>query len=181
MNLRWHFYVQNLDIVALEMICVFLIWTVLMLLLTRKARRIVSIIGAILSIGLILFSTVYRQVAVEDVQISLIPFISFVKAMDEVELYRSMLMNLCLFLPLGLSLPFALFEKFKHNVLITIAFALLLSIGVETVQYFFILGLCETDDVIMNALGASIGTLSFVIHKWILILKQKHIHRHITR
>ena len=181
MNLFWHFYVQNLDMVVFEIICAFLIWTVLMILLKGKAKRIFSIIGSVLSVGVILFLTVYKRSTTEDVRISLIPFISFVKAMDEVEIYRSMLMNICLFLPLGLSLPFALFEKFKHNVLITITFAFLLSVGVEAVQFIFRLGLCETDDVIMNVLGASIGTLSFLICNGITKLKKKHVHKHIGR
>lgn len=181
MKLTWLFYIQDLDIVILEIIFVFIFWTVLLLLLKRKTKRIFSIIGAVLSIGVILFFTIYRRSAVEDVRISLIPFISFIKAKDEVEIYRSMLMNICLFLPMGLSLPFALFGKYKHNVLITIAFALILSLGIEVVQYIFRLGLCETDDVIMNVLGASIGTLSFLIYNGIIRLKNKHIHRHIGR
>ena len=169
----WYFYVQNLNIVVIEMFFAFLIWTALMLLLKGKARRIISIIGAVLSITLILFMTVYKRSSAESTQISLIPFISFVKARDEVELYRSMLMNACLFLPMGLSLPFALEKKHKHNILITLAVALFLSVGIETFQYFFRLGLCETDDVIMNVLGASFGTLSFLLCCGITNLKKE--------
>lgn len=181
MNLLWHFYVQNLDIVVVEMICAFLIWTVMMLILKGKAGRIVSLTAAILSIVIIVSITVLKRSSVETVQISLIPFISFVKAQKEVEIYRTMLMNICLFMPIGLSFPFVLFERYKHNVLITIAFAFLLSAGIETAQFLFMLGLCETDDVIMNVLGTLIGTLSFLIYKKITMLKKKHIHKHIGR
>ena len=74
-----------------------------------------------------------------------------------------MYMNMLLFMPLGLSLSFALFDKVKRNVMISIAIGCLLSGGVELTQYFFHLGRCETDDVIMNTLGVAIGATSFVL------------------
>lgn len=181
MNLIWHFYVQNLDIVVIEMICAFLIWTVLMILLKGKARRIVSLTAAIISVVMIVSMTVLKRGSAETAQISLIPFISFVRAQEEVEVYRSMLMNICLFMPIGLSIPFVLFERYKHNVLITIAFAFFLSAGIETAQFLFRLGMCETDDVIMNVIGALIGTLSFLIYSRITKFRKKHIHKHIAR
>ena len=36
------------------------------------------------------------------------------------------------------------------------------SMKIELVQFVFGLGLCETDDVIFNTLGAAFGTLAFV-------------------
>ena len=61
MNLRWFFYVQNLDIVILEMIYAFFIWTVLMLLLKGKAKRIVGTCAAIISVVAILYLTLYKR------------------------------------------------------------------------------------------------------------------------
>ena len=43
----------------------------------------------------------------------------------------------------------------------TIIIACLFSIGIELSQYIFSLGLCETDDVIFNTLGAAGGTCAF--------------------
>lgn len=94
-------------------------------------------------------------------EVILTPFYSFVEAKTEPEIYRSMLMNVFLFVPLGLTMPFALPSKWKHRRLITIIFAFLLSGGIEFLQYRYSLGRCEVDDVICNTLGAVIGTLQF--------------------
>ena len=71
--------------------------------------------------------------------------------------------NLILFMPFGLSLPFALPEKVKLKPLIAIIGGFVLSAAVEATQYFRKFGECETDDVIMNTLGAAAGVMSFVI------------------
>jgi glycopeptide antibiotics resistance protein len=71
-------------------------------------------------------------------------------------------MNVMLFLPFGMTLPFALPNGFKNKVTITVGSAAVISIVVEFIQFCFGLGLCETDDVIMNTLGAAIGTVSYV-------------------
>ena len=89
-----------------------------------------------------------------------IPFHTFVEAKLQPELYRAMLMNIFLFQPLGLSLPGLLPQK-KHPVARTILFALLLSVGIEVCQLSFGLGRCEIDDVIMNTLGAALGTAAY--------------------
>ncbi len=72
-------------------------------------------------------------------------------------------LNAFFFLPLGLSLPYILLEKIKHKVLVTIIIAFTFSTMIEAIQYIFALGLCETDDVIMNTLGAAIGTVSYIV------------------
>ena len=41
--------------------------------------------------------------------------------------------------------------------------AFLFSISIEAIQYYLALGLCEVDDVIMNTLGAMIGTLAYFL------------------
>ena len=74
-------------------------------------------------------------------------------------------MNVFLFFPLGLTLPYALPERWRKKVFITIAFAFLLSFTVEFLQYYYQLGRAETDDVICNTLGVAIGTLSYTIER----------------
>lgn len=70
-------------------------------------------------------------------------------------------MNVFLFVPMGLTLLFALPEKMNHKVLLSVLCAMVLSMIVEILQYVFQLGRAETDDVICNTLGAAIGTLAF--------------------
>ena len=108
----------------------------------------------------------------------MIPFISFINAKTQPEFYRTMFMNVLLFLPLGLSLPFALSEKMKHKVLISILCGLILSVLVEVLQYVFRLGRCETDDVLMNTLGVLIGVTSYLLCGLIAVCRNKYRKKH---
>ena len=157
------FYVQPMNQVYMETIAVYLIWTAAMLLLRGKARSVLAIIGAALSIWIIFLLTIFGRSGGGDQGISLIPFITFVNAKAQPELYRTMYMNMLLFLPFGLSLPFVMQKKMRHPILATILSAFGMSACIEIVQYVFHLGKCETDDVIMNVLGAAIGTTAFLI------------------
>lgn len=100
-----------------------------------------------------------------DSEVILIPFHSFVEAKTQPEMYRSMLMNVFLFFPIGLSLPNILPEKWKHPALIAIGFACIFSFCVEFLQYYYHLGRAEIDDVLCNTFGCAIGTLSYVIER----------------
>lgn len=149
--------------VYFETIALYLLWTVFMVLLRGRARRILACVTALLGLILILIYTVIGR-GTADVRVLLLtPLITFERAKTNVELYRAMYMNMLLFLPLGLSLPFALPEKWKRRALIAAAAGFLLSVGVEMTQYVFKIGNCETDDVLMNTLGMLIGISSFGI------------------
>lgn len=97
----------------------------------------------------------------ESYDLVLIPFYSFVEAKIQPEMYRSMMMNVFLFFPLGLTLPYVLPQKCKKQVLFAILFGLLLSAGIEFSQFYFHLGRAEVDDVICNTLGCVIGTMGY--------------------
>jgi glycopeptide antibiotics resistance protein len=95
-----------------------------------------------------------------------------------------MQMNIFLFIPFGLSTPFALPERLRHKVLLTVPAGMVISACVEACQYFFSLGHCETDDVIMNTIGAFAGATAFLIYTAIKKLinkrrsnKWKHIRK----
>lgn len=157
------FYVQPMYQVYIETIAIYLIWIVAMLLLRGKVRRIVAIVGTVLAFVLILLFTVLFRSGEGTLELSLIPLISFKNAKIEPELYRTMYMNMLLFMPLGLSLPFAISDKSKHNILFTILVGSLLSVMIEICQFVFFIGRCETDDVIMNTLGVLIGSTSLLV------------------
>ena len=70
-------------------------------------------------------------------------------------------MNVLLFVPLGLTLPFTLPEKWTCRALLSIVIAATLSIYVEAAQFIFRLGRAEIDDVLMNTLGAVLGILAY--------------------
>lgn len=153
-------YVQPLHIIGALMIVLLVLWVVL----AEKAGGRLwwklfngAVFGA--AAAVILYMTVYARGESPQAPV-LIPFYSFVEARVQPEFYRSMLMNVFLFEPIGLSLPNILPQK-AHPVVLTVLFAMLLSIGIEAAQFYFSLGRCETDDVIMNTLGAAIGGLAY--------------------
>lgn len=164
------FYVQPMNQVYIETIAMYVIWTVAMFLLHGKARRIVATVGAVLAFVLILMFRSNDGIH----ELSLIPFITFENAKIQPELYRTMFMNVLLFMPFGLSFPFALNNKIWYSVCITALIGLGLSICVEVLQYVFCLGRCETDDVIMNTLGVIIGVTSYIIVSLVETRRQRN-------
>lgn len=179
MSLRHSFYVQPMNWVYLEMAAMYLLWTIGMLVVRGKAKRLVGVICAVLSVGLILSYTLIGRKGGGD--LSLIPFITFVNAKTQPELYRTLFMNVFLFLPLGLSLPFALPKKLRHPVLFTMAVGFFLSVTVEGIQFFGSLGRCETDDVLMNTLGTAAGASSYLLQNGILTWIRRHNKRNHRR
>ena len=129
--------------------------------LWRWANRLLWL----LSISAILYITVWGRTPSAVQPPIMHPLHSFAAAKGQPELYREMLMNLFLFVPLGLSMPVAMSEKIRYKSGLTILTALALSCVVEYTQYRFGLGLAETDDVIMNTLGAAIGSSAQVISR----------------
>lgn len=125
-----------------------------------KAVRIVSYIGFAAALFIILWKTIFCRSVDLGCQVILVPFNKLQRANTNSEYIRMLLMNVLLFVPLGMMGPFV-FEKTNHPMLITIIAGFLLSVAIEFVQYYFKLGVTETDDVIMNTLGAAIGTLSW--------------------
>lgn len=103
----------------------------------------------------------------------LIPFYTFIRAKEQKEYLRSMLMNIYLYEPLGLFLPFV-FKKGQIWKSVLIAF--LLSVFIEAMQYFLSAGLTEIDDVLSNTLGAFLGTTAFFILK----LRQRILEHNFT-
>lgn len=75
--------------------------------------------------------------------------------------------NVLLFIPFGF-----LFPKNDYRVVLLSGF--LMSICIETVQYFGCLGLCELDDLICNTLGSLAGfLLAMVVQRMVSIIKEK--------
>lgn len=161
-HIFWKIYIQPLPVVVMGMILLVILWAVMGKFFGgRLWWRLFN--GAVFFgiVAVILYMTVYTR-GENPQEPALDPFQSFLEAKIQPELYRTMLMNVFLFEPIGLLLPQILPKK-AHPVVITVVFALLLSIGIEAAQLHFHLGRCETDDVIMNTLGAILGTVSV---KW---------------
>ena len=162
------FYAQPMILIYLEALAMFVIWTAAMLLLRGKERRIAALAGAVVSFALILFFSMYGRSEKMDTIPDFLPLVNFVESDIKLELWRSMFLNIMLFIPLGLSLPFVLSEKVKHNILITVLSGAAVSAIVELVQLVFSIGKFEFNDIIMNTLGTAIGTVSYLLVSLIL-------------
>lgn len=163
-HIFWKIYIQPLPVVVMGMILLVILWAVMGNQFgARLWWRLFN--GAVFFgiVAVILYMTVYTR-GENPQEPALAPFQSFLEAKSQPELYRAMLMNVFLFEPIGLSLPQILPKK-AHPVVITVVFALLLSIGIEAAQLHFHLGRCEADDVIMNTLGAVIGAAAYGLAK----------------
>ena len=162
------FYGLPLQNIVVIMILLVFVWWILDRIFRRndfyknlwKFGNIVMLIGTV--VGIVIITIASRS---EVTEVILIPLQSFVEARIQPEIYRSMLMNVFLFFPLGLTMPYVLPRKWKRSVLFTILFALAFSVVIEYSQYYFRLGRAETDDVICNTLGCAIGTLSYRLGK----------------
>lgn len=145
-------------------------WTALLVLLwallgrCMKGRRIWKGLNVCVFIGTfgVILTMTLRGRSVGVYEVILWPLHSFIEAKTQPEIYRAMLMNVFLFVPLGLSMPNILPHSRKPgaNIRFTILFGICLSIAIEWCQYRYGIGRCETDDVLTNALGTAIGCLS---------------------
>ena len=146
-----------------EMLCwgagLVLVWTVLSIVFRRWPGfwKWVNLFVFCVVIGFILWRTVGNRTAGKR-EFCLIPFYSFVAARSSPEWHRSLVANILLFIPFGLTLPFGLK---RDPVRTTVLAAAGFSVMIELIQLVFGLGLCEVDDVIFNTLGAAFGTLAF--------------------
>ena len=160
-NIFHNIYVANISTILIAIPTLLLVWSVIGAAFYKWMRIIGAVLVLIAVAGVLSLTVISRgeNGAVAD----FIPFSSFTRAQIQPEMYRSMLMNVFLFVPLGLSLPFVLGGSTSKRMLLTVLIGLLLSVCVESIQYFASLGMAETDDVICNTLGTAIGSCAYLL------------------
>ena len=125
-----------------------------------RAKRFV--LGALLAeyYFLVLCSTVICRASRGEWHIEIMPFWNYLDIWNQVDYPADLievLLNIALFVPIGLMLG-GLGFKTKKILLSGIC----LSGIIEVSQFAFCKGLCETDDLIHNTLGAFLGYLGFL-------------------
>lgn len=166
-------YALDLSTVIIIMIASIILWSGLGAIIKKRMKLICSILAAI-SIIAILYNTVFSRSGT-DVETNFVPFSSFERAVANSEIYRSMLMNVFLFLPLGLALPFVIKGRATKKILVSALIGFMLSVTIETIQLFYSLGMVETDDVICNTLGILIGCSAYPLSLlWIKQINRYH-------
>lgn len=127
-----------------------------------KTMRSINLLLFVIQILAVLYITVIsRKTGIRE--FCIVPLYSFVIAKIESEVYRAMLMNVLLFVPLGLTMPYILKGTYKKRLLVLIMNIFFFSAGIEITQYIFGLGKAEVDDVICNVIGAIIGSMAYLI------------------
>ena len=160
-----YIYRRPLDQVMRFSLAVMMEWAVLMYLIKGDFKRLKTVnkIGAAAAFLAVLGATILDRSVGSCSQVYLQPFSSFSAERFNAELCRECIMNVFLFLPLGIFMPFALPERNPHKVRTTVLFGLCVSVCVETIQLLFGLGWCEMDDVINNTLGVALGSRAYVL------------------
>ena len=153
-------------LVYITLIAVFCIGTILLLWLKgwRRGLRCCAVILLAEWIFLVLGTCViFRETGVE-CRISLIPLISYFDYGENsyfMEKAALNILNVALFIPIGILLKPAFCNNDNHNVNLNwkgiMVVGLLLSTAIEVLQFVFKKGLCEIDDVIHNVVGCMIG------------------------
>ena len=146
-------------------------WAALGAVYYEKMRRIGSAVFMIVAL-VILFITVFSRTRI-DAAFHPIPFSTFQRAQTDKKLYVFMIMNLIMFMPVGLSLPFVFYGKTGRRIMWTIFVGLLFSVLIELVQMVFSIGYADIDDVIINTLGTAVGCLSYPLSLLFLKIKRK--------
>ena len=137
--------------------------TVVIIACYRLKRGWRKVVGLIL-VGYVLViycSTVFFRTAADGNGHEFRPFWSYEAIQDgRSELIAENLMNVVVFVPLGILLGF-MFNGSRCTVMKGILIALMIGMGIsvsiEAMQYFFQRGFAETDDVMHNTLGCIVG------------------------
>ena len=105
--------------------------------------------------------TLLSRADVADTSVSLVPLESFFEILKVrwygwgEYLFLAIVGNMLLFVPLGMIIGNAFYGR--HNLMLSLVAGFLISLSVECIQYFNVLGAFEVDDLIVNTWGAVIG------------------------
>ena len=174
--LKGEIYRSPLVVVAAVAVVIIITWGTIGCVCTKHKKmslgwKILNCIFSILGIFLIFECTLLER-ATSERELILLPFYSFYQAIEQPEYYRVMLMNVILFEPIGLTLPFALSERKCKKFFWVIGLGFLISVCVEGIQYVFCIGRAEIDDVICNTFGCTIGTGAYLIYQKRTVLRK---------
>lgn len=139
------------DFVYEGLLSVFFVGVVILVISKRKrAGKGVLLLMLIEYLFLIFSSTVFLREAGENRKYELMPFWSYAKP----ELYMENIMNVVVFIPIGLLLGFV-FKVQRWRIVVIVG--VFISLSIEALQFSLKRGCTEFDDVMHNTLGCLIG------------------------
>ena len=165
------FYALPISKVLGIMVVLIIIWAILRMVRNNKYSiwKHFNIVLHFFSVVFIIRMTLFGR-NVGERELELIPFYTLTTISYNNEAIRTLLMNIVLFVPFGLTIPYMLEGKIKNVHLkwrVCILSACILSIVIESLQYYLGIGIAEIDDVICNTLGGSLGVFADIIGFWI--------------
>lgn len=151
-------YVQPMEMLVCFTLCALVLYGLLLFFLRKERYNVLekTITGALFLIWFfgVLWVTLYRTTGTR--QLCLIPFRNvYLGFTDNTELFRTLFMNVLLFLPGGYLGAILL----KGNRKRLFWGLVLLSVLIEAAQFTCMLGKTEVDDVLCNGLGGGLGIL----------------------
>lgn len=152
----FHLYAMDIAELVKALLCGLFLWTILLFLTekneaTRRGFKLICGIISLIALYGILSYTVLRRIPSDNHRFTLFAAYSN-------EFWREMFMNGLLYVPFGVSV----------SVLIgpwSVLAALILSVVIESWQFFAGTGLAQGSDVLMNTLGAAIGLIPYMVVK----------------
>lgn len=99
---------------------------------------------------------------------NLVPLSSYRQAWYQFNVteWRNLILNICMFVPLGILLPMGI--RFFRKAYRTYLAGFLMSVAIESVQLVAKRGVFETDDIINNTVGGIVGFGLFYLGAWIV-------------
>ena len=134
--------------------------------LNRESMNWPPTIAFIAVCAAVAYGTIFMRQGTESTSIVMEPFQRIKEAIetgDPAELNHD-LMNMLMFVPLGLLLPL-INRKVFHTASFAFLFGMVVSTLIESMQFLFRLGECDINDIIANTLGAVVGYLICVLLK----------------
>ena len=116
-------YTQPLQNVLIMIAVAVPLWALISSLLPKKELKVVSLCILSFSLLFTLWITLFGRVPSDEYVPVFMPLSIFYRATENREMLRSALMNVFLFVPFGMTLPFILPDRLKHRLPITVAAA----------------------------------------------------------
>ena len=95
----------------------------------------------------------------------------FVRSHSELTFLYLLLGNIVCFIPLG----FYMKEFSGRGILGCLFICLLVSLGIETAQYFLMVGVFEIDDLILNSFGSLLGILLWLLVEYLVARRDSNV------
>ena len=171
-----YLYARPLWLVVLGFLLLCTLWSVLDARAGRRRTlwKLLNLALLLLSILFIAWVTLLRREPMAELLVDLRPFATFERIAEQPEYIRTMVMNAALFLPLGLTAAALLPRRWgAWRILPALLLGLAVSCGAEQLQYLYLLGTVEVDDVLCNMFGALLGGQFVLIEP----LTRKLLHR----